>query len=229
MAILRDAFLKRSDFNVFIIDWGKLAITPNYIAARKSVNDVGHVVGQFIDFLNEKVHVPFSSVNVIGHSLGAHVAGISGKRVTRGKVESIVGLDPALPLFSITESETRIHHTDAVYVETIHTDMGRLGFDEPLGHASFFPNWGKKQPGCGIDLTGGCSHQRSVLLYSESIANPRGFYATKCHDFETIQKQKCTWVSSNVAMGGEPVFKNIHGLFYLTTNDASPFGQGWRE
>lgn len=33
------------------------------------------------------------------------------------------------------------------YVEIMHTAGGSLGFGEPLGHADFFPNFGRSQPG----------------------------------------------------------------------------------
>lgn len=63
--------MNRGDnFNVFTVDWGIGATTPNYILARNRVNDAGQVVAQFIDFLNAN-GLPFSSVGLIGHSLGA--------------------------------------------------------------------------------------------------------------------------------------------------------------
>lgn len=39
--------------------------------------------------------------------------------------------------------EDRLHFTDADYVETQLTDIGRLGFSQPIGHANFYPNWGE--------------------------------------------------------------------------------------
>ena len=36
----------------------------------------------------------FNQVHIVGHSLGPHIAGVAGKRVTRGRIHSIVGLDP---------------------------------------------------------------------------------------------------------------------------------------
>lgn len=105
------------------------ANTINYNAARKRVNDVGHYVGQFIDYLHRERGTSFNSITVVGHSLGADASGVAGKRVTRGRVANIVALDPAFPLFSMGNAGTQIHFNDAVYVESIHTDTGRLGFD----------------------------------------------------------------------------------------------------
>lgn len=75
-------------------------------------------------------------MSIAGHSLGAHCAGAAGKRTARGRVQSIVSMDPAGPLFSVGDSANRVHHTDAVHVENIVTDAGNLGFAEPVGHAN---------------------------------------------------------------------------------------------
>lgn len=138
---VRSALIEHVNCNVFVVDWGAGAITLNYILARSRVNEVGAVVAQYIDWINSR-GVPFSQFTLIGHSLGAHVVGAAGKRTTRGRVHAIVGLDPGGPLFSLDNPADRIDHTDAEYVEIQITDAGRLGFEHPVGHANFYPNWG---------------------------------------------------------------------------------------
>lgn len=80
-------------------------------------------------------------MTAIGHSLGAHVVGAAGKR-TAQQMYSVVGLDPAGPLFSLDAPANRLHHTDAYYTESIVTDAGRLGFEHPICHGNFYPNFG---------------------------------------------------------------------------------------
>lgn len=87
-----------------------------------------------------------SELTVIGFSLGAHVAGVTGKRVRSGKIGKIIGLDPAMPLFSMDEPEARLDGTDADYVETVFTSW--LGFFIPIGMVNFYPNGGRTQPMC---------------------------------------------------------------------------------
>lgn len=87
----------------------------------------------------------FSQVTVAGHSLGGHAAGFVGKHVTRGRIQSIIGLDQAGPLFSLANSETRMDIGDAIYTEGIITNGGTLGFFEPILHATFYPNGGRSQ------------------------------------------------------------------------------------
>lgn len=112
--------------------------------------------------------------------------------------------------------------TDAVYTEAIHTNAGNLGFDEPITQASFYPNWGSSQPGCGIDATGACAHERSNLFYSESIRST--FTARQCSGYQQILARNCPGIGSGI-MGGDAA-KNLNGVFFLATNSAAPFSQG---
>lgn len=131
------------------------------------------------------------SLKLVGHSLGAHIVGIAGKHVKSGKLPKIIGLDPASPLFSLKKPDERLSDTDADTVEIVHTNAGFLGFSSPLGHISFYPNGGRSQPGCGIDLVSICAHSRSYVYYAESIHNPTGFYAWKCESYDEMKKGKC--------------------------------------
>lgn len=110
------------------------------------------------------------------------------------------------------------------YVEVMHTNGFTLGFGKPLGQADFFPNFGSYQPGCGLDLTGSCSHGRSATYFAESI-NSRGFVATQCESFDEIGKSKCTDQSPNSTfiMSPEQANHALKGIFYLKTNAYEPF------
>ena len=85
----KDAYMQHGDFNVIGVDWAEGAQTINYITARNRVSDVGAFVARFIDFLHAEGFTQFHQVQVMGHSLGAHVAGICGKKVTRGRVQTV--------------------------------------------------------------------------------------------------------------------------------------------
>ena len=52
------------------VDWNAGAATPNYIAARNRVGDVGRFVARFIDLCHLHGFIQFPRVHVIGHSLG---------------------------------------------------------------------------------------------------------------------------------------------------------------
>lgn len=166
-----------------------------------------------------------------------------------GKVSKIVGLDPASPLFSLDERDTRLSDDDAEMVEIIHTNAGVLGFASPIGHISFYPNGGFHQAGCMMGDSS-CSHSRAVEFYAESINSPDGFYGWKCHSFWEIQLGRCRVQSleEQVQMGADVkhkyeqikrfiikmhfvhfvlfVFFSATGIYYLQTNGSPPFAKG---
>lgn len=172
--------------------------------------------------MHENDAIRFNELTLVGFSLGAHIAGIAGKSVRFGKINTIIGLDPAGPMFSIENPENRLDSTDAEYVECIHTNSRLTGFGLPIGHADFYPNGGFHQPGC---ITNRCSHSRAALFYFESL-NSNSFWSTQCENTSNAPRG-CSRISS-VTMGGEPsnAQKNVSGIFHLTTNRSPPFAQG---
>ena len=171
--------------NFIVVDWRKGSNTFNYLHARNRVNLVAAHVAKFIDFMSIKARLKIEYLTIVGHSLGAHIAGIAAKQITVGKVGKIVGLDPASPLFKYEDVNNRLADTDASYVESMHTCAGRLGMTKPIGMASFYPNGGRRQPGCKLDLVdvGTCSHKRASAYYIESIIRSE-FYALRCESFQ---------------------------------------------
>lgn len=71
----------------------------------------------------------------------------------------ITGLDPANPPFFPAILLDHLKHSDAEYVDIIHTDAGLYGQPIATGTIDFWPNGGSTlQPGCpfrlGIPLSG---------------------------------------------------------------------------
>lgn len=120
---------------------------------RIRVLQVGEYVAAFIEFLGAETQVSFDDIHILGHSLGAHVAGYIGNYVPK-KIGRITGLDPAGPAFEtpyLKDTEERLDAADANFVDVIHTCAGSLGFLRPIGHADFYPNGGTfRQPGCPV-------------------------------------------------------------------------------
>jgi hypothetical protein len=84
--------------------------------------------------------------HIIGHSLGAHLAGFVGDFIStntsrvRRQIGRISGLDPASPHFSPLEypRNARLDDGDAVFVDVIHTDVARPLMDH---EGSTIPNY----------------------------------------------------------------------------------------
>lgn len=81
----------------------------------------------------------FEWIFIVHYYIIAHICGIAGKRLTQGRFNTIAGLDPAGPLFTLGNPATRLDFTDAEYVEVIHTDIRSFGFGDPIGHSDFYP------------------------------------------------------------------------------------------
>lgn len=222
---IRTAYINRGEFNVVVVDWGAGAQTGNYLAARNRIFDVGPRVAQMADFLNLQ-GASFASMAVVGHSLGGHTAGIAGKRTSRGRLAAVVAMDPAGPGFDLSRPGERVAPTDANYVEVIHTNGGLLGMDPPIGLADHYPNFGRSQPGCGIDAAGTCAHSRAWEFFAESITTNTHFTARLCRNFADITNNNCVSAGAQRRMGGEPLTTAARGIYWCSTNGSAPFARG---
>ncbi|XP_065371994.1 phospholipase A1-like [Calliphora vicina] len=217
-----NAWLSVGFYNIIVVDWAR-ARSVEYVTSVLAVPKVGAKVAGMIDYLVENHGMSLDNLYVIGHSLGAHVAGYAGKNVKTGDIHAIVGLDPALPLFSYDKPEERLCSTDAFYVESIQTDGGGLGFLKPIGKGAFYPNGGKSQPGCPLDITGACAHARSVKYYAEAVAEDN-FATMKCDNYQDAVAKDCGTKFSSVRMGADKNAFMVAGDFYVPVNRKAPFG-----
>lgn len=117
----------------------------------------------------------------------------------------------------------RLDQNDATYVEVVHTSI--LGMSSPIGDVDHYPNWATKMPGCGIDVTGSCSHGRAYEYFGESITSTRGFDATRCASYTEIQNSACTSQGTS-KFGGEPLnTSTAKGVYFFETNASAPFAK----
>lgn len=222
---IKEAYLNVSDLNIVVVDWG-VAANVNYIVASYNVAQVGRLLTEFLNFLIGE-GISMNDVHLIGHSLGAHVVGIAGAYVRKGPIDTITGLDPALPLFTLGNPDARLDKHDARHVEVIHTCGGYLGFASPLGHMDFYPNGGTRQPGCGTDYRGFCAHNRAHMFFSESITSDVPFTAVRCKSYDEIYYYGyCNGTGDSLPMGGFDIHYGKEGIYYLKTNAEKPFALG---
>lgn len=81
-------------------------------------------------------------MHIIGHSLGAHIAGLTAKKLKEKfnwNVDRVTGLDPAKPYFNIGDEfgKYRLDKSHAKFVDVIHTNCdpntSTLGLYDALG------------------------------------------------------------------------------------------------
>ncbi|KOC68546.1 Hepatic triacylglycerol lipase [Habropoda laboriosa] len=160
-------YLKRGEYNLIMVNWGKLAALPWYVTAVRNTRTVGPQVARLVNWLDRLGAVSLANLHVIGFSLGAEIAGFMGKALAPRKVGRITGLDAAYPLYMNSGREGHLTASDAMFVDVIHTDGGNFGFPNPIGHVDFYPNGGKPlQPGCNLQSVIRNSFSRLINQYS---------------------------------------------------------------
>lgn len=110
--------------------------------------------------------INLENVELIGHSLGAHIAGYIGKYIRKefvgGRVGKLVTLDPGkLDI----ENQEGWQKEDGDVVLVVHTTGGSLNVKEGLGSVDFYANGGfTPQPGCIVDPLGNFNKNQNKLI-----------------------------------------------------------------
>ncbi|KAF3708608.1 Inactive pancreatic lipase-related protein 1 [Channa argus] len=242
--------VKSENVNCIAVEWKKGAKT-RYAQAANNARVVAAEVASMITFLMGNYKQTAEKFHIIGHSIGAHIAGDAGSRITG--LARVTGLDPTEPYFQDTNSTVRLDTSDATFVDVIHTDglpfnskLG-LGMSQPVGHIDFYPNGGELMPGCSAnkgqptDLDAiwestkkfdACNHVRAYQYYSESIGKPKGFVGFPCSDKDSFAAGLCfPCGNSQCPLMGHSADKYTvtDGIskenYFLNTGASTPFGR----
>ncbi|XP_016979205.1 lipase member H [Drosophila rhopaloa] len=241
-AAIKDAYLSRGNYNVIILDWSRQALDISYPRVSKQLPSIAANVAKLLRFLHDNTGVPYEQIYLVGHSAGSHISGLTGKYLKPQRLGAIFALDPAgLTQLSLGPKD-RLDVNDALYVESIHTDLTLLGNPSTkLSHASFFANWGLGQPHCpnatATEFDFVCDHFAAMFYFAESVRQPKSFAALRCSTAQSVLSATCNCsgngsrkhaaqiCSGNEFMGGEPAVPK-RGIFYLSTRPRSPYGTG---
>lgn len=239
MRQLKDLFLEREAANVILADVSR-ANPPVYAVAVTNARVVAREVASLI----KASGVAPSNVHIVGQSLGAQTAGLVGKKFSGDQIGHITGLDPAGPMFQGRSTRSKLWRSDAQFVDIVHTDMAHvgvmpLGTSEACGHADFYINGGKYQPGCvGKRLTGdfreriACDHIRSIQYYLASFNRsepvPRAFECSSWEKFQAGECYECGQAGDKCALvgpGAQEWAQKQAGnkKFYISTIGEAPY------
>lgn len=72
-----EAYLQQG-YNVIAVDWEESAY-DGYFTAIDAISGIAQFLGNYIIQLSSTKSFSLSNVHIIGHSLGAHIAGNTGK------------------------------------------------------------------------------------------------------------------------------------------------------
>lgn len=87
--VTRDAFLDVAQVNVFVTDWSSIA-SQAYTQSFCGVVPVGEMLAQVLSSMMADHGLSLDNVEIVGHSLGAHIAGVIGESLN-GEVGTIIG------------------------------------------------------------------------------------------------------------------------------------------
>ncbi|CAH1183842.1 unnamed protein product [Phaedon cochleariae] len=220
---LKDGLFALGPHNVVYVNWSK-AGNKSYRVSSANIKPVGRFIAQFL----VSSGVPPGNVQLIGHSLGSHLAGFVGKstfELTGKKLGRITAPDPAGPMFAAPEmaAQERLCESDADFVDVVHTDVGLYGYAAPLGHVDFYPNGGGHQPGCPPrNEADNCSHARSTVYLIESLTIKfKAYEAT--YEENNFNVTVAVKPRAKELIFGQHVDKNSRGVYYLETNAEKPY------
>ncbi|XP_064538382.1 vitellogenin-1 [Drosophila montana] len=219
------AYACRNDSNFVVLDAANF-ITTLYSWSALNTEAIGLYVAQALLQLDRE-YVE-TSVHVIGHSLGAQIAGSTGrnyKLLTGGSLLTrVTGLDPANPCFYDGNELPGVRSGDARYVDTILSNPGIAGTADSTGDGSFFvQGLAHLNSGCSGVNAVSCSHQRAVDYYVESVYpnNTANFLGRRCANYVDLWTgRSCS--STNPAIMGFAA--TALGTFYVDANAAEPYG-----
>ncbi|XP_046550826.1 pancreatic lipase-related protein 3-like [Haliotis rubra] len=234
----KDALLRKGDMNVIIVDWRRGAVAGDYDQAVANTRLVGIQLKVMVEMLI-KAGLKTKDVYLVGHDLGAHIAGYTGW-LMKGAIARISGLDPAGPNYGHAPDILKLDKTDAIFVDVTHTNGGFLGQELPSGDVDFYVNGGKVQPGCpttapdalgpmlidkDANNTLGCSNARATDYYIESISTPCPFTAYPCTDYKTFKNGLCLKCGTRgcTQFGYYADQFSARGSMFLDTGGTSPF------
>ncbi|XP_017091814.2 lipase member H [Drosophila bipectinata] len=235
-AAIKDAYLSRGNFNVIILDWSRQALDIVYSRVSKQLPAIAANVAKLLRFLHENTGVPYEQIYLVGHSAGSHISGLTGKLMRPQRLGAIFALDPAGLTQLSLGPEDRLAPDDAIYVESIHTDLTLLGNPSTkISQASFFANWGLGQPHCpnatATEFDFVCDHFAAMFYFAESVRRPKSFAAVRCGSAKAVHTASCRCpggtrtCTGDEFMGGEPAMPR-RGIFYLSTRRRMPYGSG---
>lgn len=70
-------YISLSNVNVISVNWDETA-KLTYLEAHAAVSEIGKYLGQFLQNISATYDYSLNKVTIVGHSLGAHIAGFAG-------------------------------------------------------------------------------------------------------------------------------------------------------
>lgn len=196
---------KRAWYSGFMFNFGATQFT-GYTSVFKNRHLVAKEITHLLEIIAKQV--PASDIHLVGHSLGAHVAGEASyyfQKIFNKKIGRITGLDPANLCFEEADTEAvkkQLTKEKAEFVDIWHTNtnlarLGHAGIERPIGHVDFWVNGGKFQPICLEDED--FNNERGQAKYVENLVDGSGSPCSHqmSYDYFVDSLHRCNGVGYN--------------------------------
>ncbi|CAG9129114.1 unnamed protein product [Plutella xylostella] len=91
MTFIRDAYLSRKDYNVFMVDWAPLTRFPCYLSSLSNMKLAAQCTAQLYSYLTAAGALA-RRITCVGHSLGAHICGMLSNHLTEKQYKIVAQL-----------------------------------------------------------------------------------------------------------------------------------------
>ncbi|XP_055844927.1 vitellogenin-1-like [Episyrphus balteatus] len=207
--------------SLIIIDLGN-SLTNFLNWATLDIEEAGKMVGQAI--VNMTEIVPYYNIHLIGHSVGAHVAGAAARYFAQEKniqLRRVTGLDPSQIFTGEQHMESKLNRGVADFVDVIHTTSYGAGSDSN-GDVDFYPSGPGSIPPGSTNIVD--AMLKAIRYYAETVmpGGERSFMAVGCNSLKNYNKHRCHGI--RVPMGYTTPY-DVKGDFVMKVKSKSPYGK----
>ncbi|XP_041978558.1 lipase member H-like [Aricia agestis] len=201
-------------------------VATNYEKAVTYANGIGKSLADVLVILTSN-GVSVKDIHFIGHSMGGHIAGVTGQSLlekTGLKLSRISALDPSGPCYE--DRSNHVKRGQATFVDIYHCNAFELASSRHYGDVSIFVNNGVIQPKCFSPTSTGtspgaaaalCSHMSCENFFFSTLAQPDIFPAFKCDSYRSYKRGECK--NNEQISAGYWMPTNASGNYYTTTGD----------
>lgn len=84
------AYLQAGEYNVICVNWIQLSFYIQYKVSKQNAKYIGYDIANLLKKITKNMTKGVENIHLIGHSMGAHIVGFTGKTLT-GQIARITG------------------------------------------------------------------------------------------------------------------------------------------
>ncbi|XP_054271398.1 uncharacterized protein LOC128992046 [Macrosteles quadrilineatus] len=221
-----------ANYNIFILDFKKFMckkMAPDggllKIGFNPQVTVLSEAIGNFLYKGIQQHKIRAKQINILGLGVSTHLAAYVSrhvKRVSRRKINSILGLDPPVSL-----RRSLFNKEFTRYTHIYHTFKLLPGLDPTTGRATadFVFGGAKRGPQCRKStITITCFKGFGVQLFLATLLYPNLFAGRWCPSYSKFSEKFCD--GNDYTYVAFPPNKKAQGIYHMDISYEFPYGRG---